>query len=149
MSCSRTQHGGGRYRTPDLSLRIPTLYHWATALPDEIKWPHCRKQVALSALCIMEFSRFSLNMADKKIKVHRQVMILPIIQRVKNDSLPKAGFNGIISNDLFELRCCKTYITLMAQISWHILTFWSASSVFAVRLTFWSLSTNSVSSKDS
>ena len=33
MSCSRTQHGGGRYRTPDLSLRSPTLYHWATALP--------------------------------------------------------------------------------------------------------------------
>ena len=33
MSCSRTQHGGGRYRTPDLSLWSPTLYHWATALP--------------------------------------------------------------------------------------------------------------------
>ena len=33
MSCSRTQHGGGRYRTPDLTLRSPTLYHWATALP--------------------------------------------------------------------------------------------------------------------
>ena len=33
MSCSRTQHGGGRFRTPDLSLRSPTLYHWATALP--------------------------------------------------------------------------------------------------------------------
>ena len=30
---SRTQHGGGRFRTPDLSLRSPTLYHWATALP--------------------------------------------------------------------------------------------------------------------
>ena len=26
VSCSRTQHGGGRYRTPDLSLRSPTLY---------------------------------------------------------------------------------------------------------------------------
>ena len=35
MSCSRTQHGGGRFRTPDLSLRSPTLYHWATALPKE------------------------------------------------------------------------------------------------------------------
>ena len=33
MSCSRTQHGGGRSRTPDLSLRSPTLYPWATALP--------------------------------------------------------------------------------------------------------------------
>ena len=33
MSCSRTQHGGGRFRTPDLSLRSPTRYHWATALP--------------------------------------------------------------------------------------------------------------------
>ena len=33
MSCSRTQHGGGRSRTPDLSLPSPTLYHWATALP--------------------------------------------------------------------------------------------------------------------
>ena len=33
MSCSRTQHGGGRYRTPGLSLRSPTLYHWATAPP--------------------------------------------------------------------------------------------------------------------
>ena len=33
MSCSRTQHGGGRSRTPDLSLRSQTLYHWATALP--------------------------------------------------------------------------------------------------------------------
>ena len=38
MSCSRTQHGGGRSRTPDLSLRSPTLYHWATALPDKILW---------------------------------------------------------------------------------------------------------------
>ena len=27
MSCPRTQHGGGRFRTPDLSLRSPTLYH--------------------------------------------------------------------------------------------------------------------------
>ena len=34
MSCSRTQHGGGRSRTPDLSLRSPTLYPWATALPE-------------------------------------------------------------------------------------------------------------------
>ena len=33
MSCSRTQHGDGRSRTPDLSLRSPTLYHWATARP--------------------------------------------------------------------------------------------------------------------
>ena len=33
VSCSRTQHGGGRFRTPDLSLQSPTLYHWATALP--------------------------------------------------------------------------------------------------------------------
>ena len=33
MSCSRTQHGGGRFRTPDLSLRSPPLFHWATALP--------------------------------------------------------------------------------------------------------------------
>ena len=33
VSCSRTQHGGGRFRTPDLSLRSPILYHWATALP--------------------------------------------------------------------------------------------------------------------
>ena len=37
MSCSRTQHGGGRFRTPDLSLRSPTLYHWATALPSNKK----------------------------------------------------------------------------------------------------------------
>ena len=38
MSCSRTQHGGGRSRTPDLSLRSPTLYHWATALPYTTPW---------------------------------------------------------------------------------------------------------------
>ena len=25
MSCSRTQHGGGRSRTPDLSLRSPRV----------------------------------------------------------------------------------------------------------------------------
>ena len=37
MSCSRTQHGGGRFRTPDLSLRSPTPYHWATALPNKEK----------------------------------------------------------------------------------------------------------------
>ena len=39
MSCSRTQHGVGRFRTPDLSLRSPTLYHWATALPYNVsRW---------------------------------------------------------------------------------------------------------------
>ena len=38
MSCSRTQHGGGRFRTPDLSLRSPTLYHWATVLPTSLKY---------------------------------------------------------------------------------------------------------------
>ena len=27
VSCSRTQHGGGRFRSPDLSLLSPTLYH--------------------------------------------------------------------------------------------------------------------------
>ena len=43
MSCSRTQHGGGRFRTPDLSLRSPTLYHWATALPHQIIWLQCFK----------------------------------------------------------------------------------------------------------
>ena len=52
MSCSRTQHGGGRSRTPDLSLRSPTLYHWATALPNRdkasrlsvcLKWIHMEK----------------------------------------------------------------------------------------------------------
>ena len=32
VSCSRTQHSGGRFRTPDLSLQSPTLDHWATAL---------------------------------------------------------------------------------------------------------------------
>ena len=37
VSCSRTQHGGGRFRTPDLSLRSPTLYHWATALPPSVR----------------------------------------------------------------------------------------------------------------
>ena len=35
MSCSRTQHGGGRFRTPDLSLWSLTFYHWATALPPQ------------------------------------------------------------------------------------------------------------------
>ena len=40
MSCSRTQHGGGRSRTPDLSLRSPTLYHWATALPRDLVGYH-------------------------------------------------------------------------------------------------------------
>ena len=33
VSCSRTQHGSGKFGTPDLSLLSPTLYHWATALP--------------------------------------------------------------------------------------------------------------------
>ena len=33
LSCSRTQNGGCRYRTPDLSLRSQRLYHSATALP--------------------------------------------------------------------------------------------------------------------
>ena len=33
VSCSRTQNGGCRYRTPDLSLRSRRLYHSATALP--------------------------------------------------------------------------------------------------------------------
>ena len=34
VSCSRTQHGDlSEDRTPDLSLRSPTLYHWATAPP--------------------------------------------------------------------------------------------------------------------
>ena len=54
---------------------------------------HCRKQVALFALtcrlfilCIMGLSRFWLNMADKEIKIHRQVIrINPMIQRAKND----------------------------------------------------------------
>ena len=27
VSCSRTQHGGGRFRTPDLSLQSLMLYH--------------------------------------------------------------------------------------------------------------------------
>ena len=53
VSCSRTQHGGGRYRTPDLSLRSPTLYHWATALPNggfllprkPVFWSHLTQNV--------------------------------------------------------------------------------------------------------
>ena len=39
------------------------------------------------ALCIMGFSRFWLNMADKEIKVHRRVIrvIFPMIQKATND----------------------------------------------------------------
>ena len=34
MPCSRTQHGDAcGVRTQDLSIRSPTLYHYATALP--------------------------------------------------------------------------------------------------------------------
>ena len=34
MPCSRTQHGDAcGDRTQDLSIRSPTLYHYATALP--------------------------------------------------------------------------------------------------------------------
>ena len=88
-------------------------------------------------------------MADKKIKVHRQVMILPIIQRVKNDSLPKAGFKGIISNDIWvEMLQNLHYSDGSDQLAHpHIVI--CIIRVFAVHLTFWSLSTNSVSSKDS
>ena len=39
VSCSRTQHGGCRSRTPDLSLRSPRLYHSATALPLRYREP--------------------------------------------------------------------------------------------------------------
>ena len=55
MSCSRTQHGGGRSRTPDLSLRSPTLYHWATALPcvfRENRCPHTTQTILWWALII-------------------------------------------------------------------------------------------------
>ena len=37
MPCSRTQHGDAcGVRTQDLSIRSPTLYHYATALPFSI-----------------------------------------------------------------------------------------------------------------
>ena len=34
----KVMHTGGRSRTPDLSLRSPTLYQWATALPLFFTW---------------------------------------------------------------------------------------------------------------
>ena len=58
MSCSRTHHGGGRSRTPDLSLRSPTLYHWATALPSSrmekstlIRMEKSTRQIWILLLC--------------------------------------------------------------------------------------------------
>ena len=36
MPCSRTQHGDAcGVRTQDLKIRSPTLYHYATALPND------------------------------------------------------------------------------------------------------------------
>ena len=54
VSGSRTQHGGGRFPTPDLSLRSPTLYHWATALHKKKKNPGLALKFTLKIL--LEFS---------------------------------------------------------------------------------------------
>ena len=71
MSCSRTQHGGGRFRTPDLSLRSPTLYHWATALPVYVSNCICLYVVikCLINKCLLfnllDYMLFDLNLAPK------------------------------------------------------------------------------------
>ena len=57
MSCSRTQHGGGRYRTPDLSLRSPTLYHWATALPWYKFWQHFKAFTCTISIILYQFQK--------------------------------------------------------------------------------------------
>ena len=59
MSCSRTQHGGGRSRTPDLSLRSPTLYHWATALPYCFTVSLIRAPIKLNQGKQVEFSYYA------------------------------------------------------------------------------------------
>ena len=64
MSCSRTQHGDGRSRTPDLSLRSPTLYHWATALPSKERYrthtPYADTSV-LQIVCVDSVLRLELT----------------------------------------------------------------------------------------
>ena len=77
MSCSRTQHGGGRSRTPDLSLRSPTLYHWATALPVSCEQRRfqsdCANAQAYPSLCwahiiLKFFSRSSFVMCFWRVR---------------------------------------------------------------------------------
>ena len=58
MSCSRTQHGGGRSRTPDLSLRSPTLYHWATALPSPSSVEYALSQLFIENNLLIVLSRW-------------------------------------------------------------------------------------------
>ena len=87
----------------------------------------------LFALCIMGFSRFWLNMADKKIKVHRRVIrvIFPMIQRAENDrsvlrALPVYD-NGQQSSRFLQQKCISAvpiflsilhslFLTMMAGV---------------------------------
>ena len=61
VSCSRTQHGGGGFRTPDLSLRSQTLYHWPTMLP--------RSVMSIGTMTITEFK----SVLQIKYTSHRMV----------------------------------------------------------------------------
>ena len=58
MSCSRTQHGGGRSRTPDLSLRSPTLYHWANPLGPKL-W--CQQEGLITIVICCKFKKNLFN----------------------------------------------------------------------------------------
>ena len=56
MSCSRTQHGVAcGDRTQDLSIRSPTLYHYATALPWFLSRPMLHVVFCRSDPCYMYF----------------------------------------------------------------------------------------------
>ena len=84
MSCSRTQHGGGRFRTPDLSLRSPTLYHWATALPHFNFKPNCRAYPSVYLIQLRDYGedtifvkgRWCINQESESCPSCSQHMVL-------------------------------------------------------------------------
>ena len=83
-----------------------------------------RTDLSIFALCIMGFSRFWLTMADKEIKVHRRVirMILPIIQRAKNDRSVQRAL-PVYDNGAFRI------LSKIAARSWIINSPWPLVSL--------------------
>ena len=124
MSCSRTQHGGGRSRTPDLSLRSPTLYHWATALPPSttgiFSWkghkPHWDAYSNVQLVCVLTMGggkavQGGLSWPPPRIserKDNQQILLHHLLQ----EYLVERDINFISVN----LRC------LLQMFSW--VTYW-------------------------
>ena len=124
MSCSRTQHGSGRSRTPDLSLRSPTLYHWATALPGLRRYKRLNYGISASPEIFQNEVRQALEGLEGCLNISDDIIIYGANQDNHDKNL-QAVFERLKQKNLTLNRSKCVFSQKQVKLELRIYIFWT------------------------